>query len=791
MFKNYVIIAFRNLWRNKLYSLINIFGLAIGIALSIMMFLYVYNELTYDNFHEFKDRIYIVELKNDNVNEGTSISAIATAGIGPSLLEEMPEVENMVRFSNHRPGFFSYNQKNYSVKNIIYSDSSVFDIFSFRLIKGNPKTALTEPFTIVLTEKTAEKIFGNNDPIGKIIKFNNKENLLINGIVENPPENSQIKFNALISFTTLYKMPNMFLGWDGGHSYYTYIKLNQNASIQQLYGKLPSFMEKHINYKYRQFGSVLSLIFEPLEKIHLYSKVSGDLPTSGNLNQIYILSGIAIFILLIACINFINLSTAMSIKRAKEVGLRKVVGATKGKIITQFLGESFLLSFISLIIALIIIEIIQPVFNSLVYSNLNLYDQSNITILVGLILITIISGLFAGSFPAFYISGFQPVTILKGGFNTIKGKPVLRKILIFVQFFITSILIVSTITFFLQLNFLKNKDLGFNKGNVILLGLTSETAQKKVDVLKNEFRKIPNVKNVAASTSYPGSGLTRNGYLPEGLENPIMIHVIDVDYDYLSLMDIKIINGRNFSKEFGTDQSAFLINETLAKKLNWENPTGKYISRDGKHKIIGVVKDFHFSPLHYDIEPLIITVHPWDYYYLLSLKVNPGDSEQTLKTIETAWNKIIPNEPFNYRFLDKAIESNYIDIDRTGETFIYFSLIAIILAGLGLFGQAVFNTEQRIKEIGIRKVLGANVKEILIVLTSDIAKIILVANIFAFPLAWYFNYKWLQHFAYHINVSYWVYITTLMISLTIAIITILFQTIKAARTSPLDALKYE
>ncbi|MCD4746634.1 MAG: ABC transporter permease [Bacteroidales bacterium] len=421
MLRNYLKIAFRNLLRNKTFSLINIFGLAVGMALSIMMFLYVYNELTYDNFHKFKDRIYIVELKADNVNEGTSISAIATAGIGPSLLEEMPEVENMVRFSNPRSGFFSYNQKNYKAKNIIYSDSSVFDVFSFRLIKGNPKTALIEPFTIVLTEKTAKKLFGNNNPIGKIVKFNNQENLLITGIVENPPENSQIKFNVLISFATLYKMQNTFLGWDGGHSYYTYIKLNQNASLQRLYDRLPPFMEKHINYKYRQFGSVLSLIFEPLEKIHLYSDVSDDLPTAGNLDQIYILSGIAVFILLIACINFINLSTARSIKRAKEVSLRKVVGATKGKIITQFLGESFLLSFISLIIALMIIEIIRPVFNSLVYTNLNLYDQSNINILSGLVFITLITGLIAGSFPAFYISGFQPVAILKGGFNTING----------------------------------------------------------------------------------------------------------------------------------------------------------------------------------------------------------------------------------------------------------------------------------------------------------------------------------------------------------------------------------
>ena len=465
MIKNYLVTAFRNLKRNKLYSLINIFGLAIGMALSIMMFLFVNNELTYDNFHEHKKSIYLMELQSDDVDEGTSIDAIATAGYGPELIKDIPEVEDMVRFSNPRAGFIRFEEKNYEVKNVMYADSSVFNIFTFPLVNGNPKTALKEPFTTVLSKSTAQKIFGKSNPVGKFIRYNNEHNLLITGVVQNPPENSQIKFNALISFSTLYEIPNTYLGVDGGHSYFTYIKLHKDASIERMTERLPAFMEEKINYKYREYGSVLSLIFEPLEKIHLYSKVSGDLQTSGDLGNIYTLSSIAFFVLLIACINFINLSTARSVKRAKEVGVRKVVGATKTKLILQFLGESFLLSFISLLVALIIIEVFQPVFNSMVHSNLSLYGQSNVNIFLGLIIIAGLTGLAAGSFPAFYISGFRPVSILKGGFYSYKGKPQLRKVLVFIQFFITAILIVSTITFFVQLNFLNNKELGFEKEN--------------------------------------------------------------------------------------------------------------------------------------------------------------------------------------------------------------------------------------------------------------------------------------------------------------------------------------
>ncbi len=791
MFKNYLTTAFRTLLRNKTFSLINIFGLAFGMALSILIFMYVYNELTYDDFHKNGDNIYRVALKEESKDGESGISAITNAAVGPSMVKEFAEVKNTVRFSSPVGGFFNKGEKSYKVDNICYTDSSVFTVFSFRLISGNPKTALKEPFTAVLTEKTAEKMFGDENPVGQTVRYNNNDSYLITGVVEDPPENSQLKFGALLSFTTLYKMPNMYLNWDGGYNYYTYLLLNNNVSIENFEAKFPRFMEEQINREYRDVGWFVTLIIEPLKDVHLYSVADYDLPTKGSLSRLYIFASIAVFILLIACINFINLSTARSVKRAKEVGMRKVTGATRGQLISQFLGESILISIISLILALLIIELVQPWFNGLISANLDFFKQSNYVLIFSLMAVTLFAGLIAGSFPAFYMSGFQPVAILKGYFNTMKGKPVLRNVLVTFQFFISVVLIVSTIIIIRQLDFLNSKSLGFDKENVVLVELGSETAMKKAMVIKNEFRNVAGVTSVAASTSYPGVGLTKNGYFPEGYDNSVMIHVMDVDYDYLDLMNLKIVQGRNFSQEYGTDSTAYLINETLAKQLGWENPIGKYIRRGGKHKVIGVVKDFNFSSLHDKIGPLIITIKPWDYYYYLSVKINPESRESTIKALENTWTGIVNNEPFSYYFLDNVIVANYNMERQIAKAFIYLAIISIFIACLGLYGQAAFSTEQRTKEIGIRKVFGATAKNILSVLSVGFAKIILIANLIAWPVAWYFMDKWLLTFAFHINIVWWFFAVALVLSLIITAATIISQAIKASYTNPVEALKYE
>jgi putative ABC transport system permease protein len=791
MLKNYFIIAYRNLLRNKTFSLINIFGLALGMALSILMFMYVYYELSYDSFHENKQEIYRVVLKMESKEGEPEIAAITNAGVGPSMLKEFAEVNNMTRFSDPVSGYLKSKDKSYKLDKVTYADSSIFRVFSFPLINGNSETALIEPYTAVITKKTARKIFGNSNPIGEIIRYNNNDDYLVTGVVEDPPANSHLQFDVLLSFTTLYEMPDMFLGWDGGYNYYTYVLLNKNSSVENLKARFPEFMEEQINREYRDVGWFVTLIIEPLKDVHLHSIAEYDLPNKGDLGRIYIFASIALFILLIACINFINLSTARAMKRAREVGLRKVVGASRGQLIRQFIGESVLISLVSLLFALLFIEIIQGKFNQLISADFEFFGQSGIHLVISLILVTLFVGFVAGSFPAFYISGFQPVAILKGYFSTKKGKPVLRNILVTFQFFISVVLIISTIVIIYQLNFLNNKGLGFDKNDIVLVELNSKTAMQKVGVLKNEFRNVPGVSGVAASTSFPGVGLTMNGYFPEGSEHSIMIHVMDVDFDYLDLLKLDVVEGRNFSLDFGTDSTAYLINETLAKQLNWENPVGKYIRRSGKHKVIGVVKDFYFSSLHDKIGPLLITLKPWDYYYYLSLKINPENKKATLQDIEDSWNKTVSDEAINYYFLDARIQKNYQGERQTAQAFIWLAVISIIIACLGLYGQAAYSAEQRTKEIGIRKIMGATSQNILSILSGNFAKIIVIANLIAWPVAWYFMGKWLKEFAFHIDIAWWIFAIALGLSLVITAVTIFTQAIKASRGNPVDALKYE
>ncbi|OQX75427.1 MAG: hypothetical protein B6D64_11655 [Bacteroidetes bacterium 4484_276] len=789
MIKHFLLITFRQFIKHKFYVSIKLLGLSIGIAVSLLIMLYVFHEWSFDNFHHDRNSIYSM-IVEDHHGDLVDNSAMSTAGIGPSLLEEFPEITDMVRLSGPAESYFISEGKSKQVRDVIFADSSIFSVFTFPLANGNPVYALRGPFTMVLTESTAGQLFGDKDPIGEILKYNGKYNFRITGIVKDPPANSHIYFNAILSFASLYEMEGYYLGWDGGWSYYTYIKTANNIDWQNLGLKLVPFLEKHINYKYRNYGSELAIHFDPLKKVYLHSSAPGEFPRSGDPVNLYIFSAIALLILLIACINFMNLSTARFINRAREVGVRKVVGASRGMLVRQFLGESVTISMLALFIAIILVEILLPEFNELTNSDVSLYGTS-VWIIPVLILFGVVVGVFAGSYPAFFMSSFKPISVIKGNMlSKTKGKG-FRNVLVVIQFFIATILILSTITIFRQLSYVNNKSLGFDKGDILVLSLTGEGSKTKCELLKTELKKMPFVESAGASSDIPVDGFSQNGYVPQGYDNSMMFHVLDVDDDYLETMGIRISDGSGFSENFSTDENSYLINRALAGKLSWDRPVGKTISRNGKHTIIGVVDDFHYAPLQFQIDPLIITRKPYMGFNYLSIRVKTVRLQEAVESIETLWVEMFPSEPFIYSFLDKSVETSYSREQEFAKIFTYFALLAILLAGLGLFGLASFLTEQRRKEIGIRKTFGANTGKIIWWLGRDFTKMVLIGNLLAWPLAWYLLQRWLDGFAFHAPLSPIIFILTLLFSLLFAFATVAWQSAKAARQNPVDAIRYE
>lgn len=790
MFKNYLIVAIRNILRNKMFSIINILGLTIGMAATLLITEYIIHELSFDKFHTQKEQIYRVIIQQEK-DGSIEFADIITAAVGESIVNDFPEAISMVRFSNPRAGYFSHNDKNYYETQITYADSTVFEILSFRLISGDTRRALAEPRSVVITEKLSKKMFGEADPLGKVIGYNGEEQLMVTGVVADLPENSSIQLDAMISFSSLYQMPDMHLDWDGGWNYSAYILLAKGTGPVQMQPGFEDFMEKHINYKYRQHGFVLSLILQPLNEIHLYSGRDYGLEGKGRLTNLFVFSSIAFLILLIACFNFMNLSTARSIRRAKEVGIRKVAGANRQTIIWQFMGESVLTSIIALTLALILIEAFQPAFNMVIGRELHLYQQPGIIMMAIFVAMVVFTGILAGSYPAFFMSRFQVVRVIKGNFVQHKGKPVFRNILVVLQFLISAFLIFGTLVIQSQIRYLQTKQLGFDKENVAVISMTTENARTSYEILKEKISSIAGVKACGASTGIPGRSLTMNGYLPEGMKEPIMIHVMDVDDDYLDLMSIPVIQGDGFSKEAGIDSANILINETLARQLGWEKPVGKTIQRGIAMKVIGVVQDFHFAPLNEDLKAMLITQSPWNGFYHLSVKLHATDENKTLDKIEEAWAEIFPDESFEYFTMEQYVEEAYGEVSGLRQIFIYFAILAIIVACMGLLGLASYSTGQRSKEVGIRKVFGASNSSITIKLTTDFLKWVLLANIIALPFSWWAMDSWLQNFAYRTEISVTVFVFTLLITLGLSLLTVIFQAIQLAGSNPVDVLKNE
>jgi putative ABC transport system permease protein len=788
MIKNYIKIAFRNLIQYKSHALINVLGLAVGIAATIFILLYIQFELSFDNFHTNADNLYRISLIHKHKDIVEYDSHQFTPPIGPAMKKDFPEVEDFARISVFRSSYLKSDNQIQKVNGIRHADPSLLEIFTIPVVEGNPSNMLKDPFSLVLTQSTAERLYGKENAIGKMVKMDDGDLYKITGILENPPENSHIRFNALISFSTLYNQSGWYMDWNGGNQYITYIKLVEGVNHAVVNEKFTDFLWNYINKDHSNIGVKLEGYLQPLKDIHLLYSDSNGL---GILN-IIVLTSIALLILTMACINYINLSTARSGTRAKEVGVRKVLGASKAGLMRQFLIESLIVTIFSLAMAILLVELIHPIFNDIISNNLKLLNFFDPIQIGGLLLIIITVGIVSGGYPAFYLSSIQPIKSLKGTFNTGKSKARARNTLVVIQFLISITLIIITIVVNAQLSFIRSKELGFNKEQILVLPLPGEEIQAKSSILKEELNRLPGVKIATASSEVPIRNFTSNGYIPEGHETSMMIHVVDVDENFLNTFNIELNQGRNFSTELATDNNAYIINESLANSLGWDAPLGKNIERNGSHQVIGVVKDFHYATFYNKIEPLIITNSPWkNKFQNLSLKILPNRVPETLTSIKNKWEMLVPDKPFEFWFLSESFDNLYKMEQKYEKIFFYFSLLALAIALLGLYSLVSFSTEQRTKEIGVRKVLGASTIKIIKLLSIDYLRLVVIANIIAWPIAWLISNRLLQYFAYKIEIGIGVFLLAGALAFIIALLTVGSQAIKAVLANPVDALRYE
>jgi len=807
MFKSYVKIALRNMKKHKGFSFINIAGLALGMACFIVLLLYIRYELSFDGFHEKADRIFRLRVKA-TISGRFFVSSSTNAQSAPLLKETFPEIINSVRLWFMSNPSVQYEDKKFQETNVWYADDSILDVFSFTMVNGDPKTALLNPYSLVITEEMAQKYFGDENPIGKMLMFNNSDNFAVRGVIENIPQNSTLSINMLSSMKTLYaQMPpdHPFLYNWTSNTFLTYVLLEEGVDYGDVVKKLPDFVETYGGDAYREIGAVYDYFLQPLKDIYLRTPPNSDGSGTVVITYVYIFLLIALFILFLACINFMNLSTARSAIRAREVGLKKVFGAVKGRLIGQFLSESIIYSFIAVLFAFVIAQLVLPYVGSLVNRNLQI-TLSDIKILIpGLIGLAVIVGILAGTYPAFFLSAFQPVKVLTGKLKSGAGNSRFRSILVILQFSISITLIIGTSIVMSQLNYMRNKDPGFNKEQILVLPIRSDEMRASLNNLKEEFKMYLGVVSVAASSALPGWFVQQNGKYPEGMppDKEFIMSDITVDEDFIPTLGMEIVAGRNFSKQFITDHTeAVIINEVAVKQIGWNDPIGKkmkvYWSRDPNIKkdmtVIGVIKDYHQLPMANGIQPLYIGNDPQHSYNPLQrvlIKIRLQDITGTIEFINKKWDELYPEEPFNYSFLDASFDNQFNRIGQLREIFSYFAILAIIIACLGLFGLASFIAEQRTKEIGIRKALGATVPEIILMLSKEFTKWIVLANIIAWPVAYFFMNKWLESFAERINLGPNVFLISSLSALLIALITVSYQAVRAATVNPVESLRYE
>ena len=794
MIKNYLTVAIRNIARNKTFSAINIFGLAIGMACCILILLYVQDELSYDQHHEHADRIYRVAIEA-KVAGVLSHYAITPLPMGPALVKDYPEVIEAVRFSRADPktlvgdqhGHFFYEN------GVVFTDPNFFEVFNFPLSKGDSETAFSEPHSVVITEAIAQKYFGEQDPVGQILSFNDKA-FKVTGVLKDTAHNSHFQFNLLASPMSRDHQSNWLR-----HDFYTYLLLQKRDSAQGLEAKLPNFIETHAGELLKASG-LARYFLQPLTDIHLHSHLGGEMSENSDIRYVYLFLIIAFFVLILACVNFMNLSTARSATRSKEVGMRKVVGANRTQLIRQFMGESILLALLALFFAIALVEISLPAFNAFIQRELVLDYTGNWHVVLTLLGVVLFAGLASGIYPALFLSAFQPVEVLKSTLKRGLKTTSSRKTLVVFQFVISIILIIGTVVVYHQADYIRNKKLGFNKELVIVMPYPGMQVTERY---KSRLSGYANVLSTSTSSNIPGrqfpTSLFRSpvdGASQDGFE----INMIVVDREFISTYGLELVEGRGFSKDILSDKDGELIlNEAAMRHFGWTSCAGKKVENiwpQGdkmevryRREVAGVVKDFHYQSLHHEIEPLIIMTGNWFEYF--AIRIRSDDVAGTLSFLKTQWKEIAPNKPFDYFFLDDDYDKLYRTEKQIGTLFGLFSLLAIFVASLGLFGLASFTAQLRIKEIGIRKVLGASVSNLVLMLSKEFAILVGIANLIAWPIAYYAMNRWLQDFAYRIDLGIWAFIVSGFLALFIALTTVSYQAWKVARTNPVDALRYE
>ena len=788
MFKNYLKVALRNFRRQKVFSFINVVGLSVGMTVSILIFLLIRYERSYDTFHQNTDTIYRV------ADDDYSTTA---ANLAQALKQEFPEIKHAARVV--KLGGFLQNERGYFNETEIQCvDPEFFNIFSYPLATGNLPEPLEQPFQVLITQELAAKLFGNNDPVDQTVNYNNRFDFIVKGVLQNIPENTHMKFDMLVSILTYKALlgPDYehFLNRWGSHDFWTYIQLQDNVNTTQLEDKFPQFETKYKDLE------KMDIFLQPVRSIHTSGNLRYEMETNTEVRNLYFLSTIALLILLIACFNFMNLATAQVTKRSKEVGLRKVVGSSRWQLIRQFFGESMVFSLVAMGFSLLIVKISLTAFNSFIQRNLELDVFNDIGILAIFLGIAFFTGLVSGCYPALFLSSFEPMRILKGGKFRSKKSLTFRNMLVVFQFSITIFLIFTSLVVFNQLNFLKDKSFGNIENPIVNILLSDNQLRSNPVLLENELRKNPQILDLTSSYNLPiliptGNNVTWDGQTEE---ERFIIRQTNVDYNFIDFYGIEIAKGRTFNRENTTDKSqAVLINETAARRIGWEDPIGKRINYGVNEGmvVIGVMKDFNFKPLYDEIEPLVISLLQDSGYFggvnYISAKISADHIPQTLKFFEKTWENLSSKYPLSYSFLDERIEARYQTEQKMGSSITYMAIIAVFLACMGIFGLSLFTVEEKTKEIGIRKILGATAANIVFILSKEFVRWVVISAILTFPLAWYVMNKWLQNFAYRTNIGFDAFAYALALSILVAFLAVSFQSIRAALGNPVNALRHE